>query len=361
MPHLLRVHVRPAAVGAQGDARDQGRAPGGDGEAPGDRRERLTPSRAALSGITRLHLPWSPIGTHAALAGADRHWSPRPRQLSPLGPVRRLFAREGSAFVSTNENSYILRVVGILTVRDLNVTAGQRALVRGLSFSIAAGECVALLGASGSGKSLTAESLLGTLPAGLERTGRIELDGADVSHARPQDRAGMAAVFQATATALNPLMRVGGQFRLAGHEPHEVAATLADLDFDDPDRVLGSYPMQLSGGQRQRVCLALAVMCRPRILVADEPTSALDTVSQAEVISAVRDQTGPGRAALLFITHDVALASGLCERAMVMHEGRIVADEDIATLLARSGEDYVGRLVSAAHAMSELSTAGESA
>lgn len=247
-------------------------------------------------------------------------------------------------------------MVEILTVHDLSVTAGQRILVSGLEFTIAAGERVTLLGASGSGKSLTAESLLGTLPAGLQRTGRIEVEGVDVSHARPQNRTGMAAVFQATATALNPLMRVRGQFRLAGHGHREASEVLARLHFDDPDRVLDSYPMQLSGGQRQRVCLALAVLRRPRILVADEPTSALDTMCQAEVVAALREATGPGGATLLFITHDVALASQLCERAMVMHEGRIVADEEIATLLARRGDDYVGRLVSAAHAMSELST-----
>jgi len=186
----------------------------------------------------------------------------------------------------------------VLGVHDLRVAAGRQQLVRGVSFSVMEGERVALLGASGSGKSLTAESLLGTLHARLSRSGVVELEGVDVTGTLPQDRAGMAAVFQATATALNPLMRVGRQFRLAGHEHRDAAETLVSLDFDDPDRVLASYPMQLSGGQLQRVCLAMAVLRRPRILVADEPTSALDTVSQAEVVRALRAATGPGRAAL---------------------------------------------------------------
>ena len=247
---------------------------------------------------------------------------------------------------------YFPPVNEVLGVHDLRVAAGRQQLVRGVSFSVMEGERVALLGASGSGKSLTAESLLGTLHARLSRSGVVELEGVDVTGTLPQDRAGMAAVFQATATALNPLMRVGRQFRLAGHEHRDAAETLVALDFDDPDRVLASYPMQLSGGQLQRVCLAMAVLRRPRILVADEPTSALDTVSQAEVVRALSAATGPGRAALLFITHDVALASGLCDRALVMHEGTIVADEDFTTLLGRTGDDYVSRLVAAARAMS---------
>ncbi len=241
-------------------------------------------------------------------------------------------------------------VDALLEVADLTVSAGDRPLVRGVSLRVDAGERVALLGASGSGKSLTADSVLGTLHPRLRRTGTVRLDGCDVTSAPPRERPGLAAVLQATASALNPVVRVGRQLRLVPDvTPEQVLDLLTDLGLE-AQRVADSYPTELSGGQRQRACLALALLSRPRLIVADEPTSALDTVSQHDVVAAIDQQTSQTGAALLFITHDVALASRLCRRAVILHEGEVVADQPFLGLLDRPGHPAAAELVQAARA-----------
>lgn len=246
-----------------------------------------------------------------------------------------------------------------LFVRDLTVSLQRRRLVDGVSFRVAAGERVALLGASGSGKSLTASAVLGQLPDGMSVDGSMQVNGRDTRLGRRGlERSGeFAAVHQDPATALNPMVRLGHQLAfpllkagLSRAEARERAAELlTSVGILNPERVLSGYSGELSGGQLQRVCIALALARRFSVLIADEPTTALDVISQAKVLDALRDCTG-GTAAMLFITHDLAVAASLCTRALVMQSGRIVEEAPISQLLASPQHSYTRQLVEAAEA-----------
>ncbi|MDV8149762.1 ABC transporter ATP-binding protein [Arthrobacter sp. B10-11] len=251
-----------------------------------------------------------------------------------------------------------------LTVRGLTVALHGRPLVDGLTFDLAPGEKVALLGASGSGKSLTAAAVLGALPATMDASGELQLDGRALPLMRKgvgsavRAARGIAAVHQDPTTALNPLVPLGKQLaiplRREGHPAsaaRELAAgLLAAVGIADPVRVLAGYSGELSGGELQRVCIALALACCPRVLVADEPTTALDMVNQAKVLDVLAQPSAQGHATL-FITHDLAVAQVLCSRALVLCAGRIVEQGPLDTLLSRPAHPYTARLVEAARAV----------
>jgi peptide/nickel transport system ATP-binding protein len=249
-----------------------------------------------------------------------------------------------------------------LVVRDLTVSVRGRALVAGVSFHVAAGERVALLGASGSGKSLTASALLGQLPDNLRVDGSVTVNGRDVlPGGRAKGRTGdFAAVYQDPATALNPMVRLGKQLAfplrkagLTGAAARDRAAELLlSVGIVDPERMLSGYSGQLSGGQLQRVCIALALAGRSAVLIADEPTTALDPISQAKVLDALRQNSGTANS-LLFITHDLAVAAALCTRALVMSCGRIVEQAPMDQLLACPEHSYARQLVQAAGASAD--------
>jgi peptide/nickel transport system ATP-binding protein len=208
----------------------------------------------------------------------------------------------------------------LLQVRDLLVTIGDAPVVDGMNFAIRPGETLALVGESGCGKSLTARAIMGLLPpVARRRSGTIELEGRDIA---PLDEAGLAAIrgnvmsmiFQEPTASLNPLMTVGQQIieALVTHRPESrdgaVKAALAMLDevgIAAPERRMTQYPFELSGGMCQRVMIAIALICRPRLLIADEPTTALDVTIQAQILTLMkrlRRDTGTG---LLLITHDM--------------------------------------------------------
>lgn len=238
-------------------------------------------------------------------------------------------------------------------VRGLVVEADGRRLLHGVDLRVGAGERVALLGASGSGKSLTAAALSSSLSPRLRATGEVVVGGTSVLPARRGRRpAPVAVVPQDSFFALNPLVRVGRQlarpWRRRGYAAAQARAEslrlLGDVGFDAPDAVLDRLPAELSGGQRQRVCIALAVACDAGLLVADEPTTALDPVTQAQVL----DAFGAVGSALLMITHDVAVAARLCERTVVLADGRVVDDLATADLLAGAGGAESRRLLAGA-------------
>lgn len=243
-----------------------------------------------------------------------------------------------------------------LLVQDLTVSLRGRSLVHGITFSIEAGERLALLGASGSGKSLTAAALLGHLPAPMTAAGLIQVDGSDIPlTGRRTGNRGLALIHQNPMAALNPLVRLGSQLAIplqsGGLAPREAkdraSRLLESVGIKDTQRILASFSGELSGGQLQRVCIAFALACPGSILVADEPTTALDAVSQAKVLDVLAGPSTAGKA-MLFITHDLAAAGALCTRALVLHSGRIVEEAPMDILLNRPQHPYTAQLVEAA-------------
>ncbi|MBF0623996.1 MAG: ABC transporter ATP-binding protein, partial [Magnetococcales bacterium] len=231
----------------------------------------------------------------------------------------------------------------LLEVRDLQVTfhtpEARVAAVRGISFDIAAGENAALVGESGSGKTVAALAILGLLPPSARVTaGALRLGGDDLLALDPATRrllrgSRAAMVFQEPMTALNPVQTIGAQLveplilhrRLTRAQALTRAGELLErTGLPDPGQKLAAYPHQLSGGQRQRVMIAMALACRPDLLVADEPTTALDVTIQAQILALLAELQREMGMALLLITHDLPMVRHLAGRVHVMRAGAIV-------------------------------------
>ncbi|MFF0903406.1 UNVERIFIED_CONTAM: ATP-binding cassette domain-containing protein [Kocuria sp. CPCC 205316] len=245
-------------------------------------------------------------------------------------------------------------------VRGLGVAVAGRPLLHGVDLQVQPGQRVALLGASGSGKSLTVLALLGLLGPQFDVHGSLRVAGRELPWRQaPGRRPGMAAVFQDSQAALNPVVRLDRQLLPAVARRRRIGAAAAvqvmeallrEVGFEDPERILRAHPSQLSGGQRQRVCLALAMAASPDLLVADEPTTALDMISQRHVVEALRRCTGPGRSALLFITHDLAVAADLCDTVVVLERGRVVEAGPVQQVVRSPQAAFTVSLVAAARA-----------
>ena len=224
--------------------------------------------------------------------------------------------------------------MSLLTVRDLGVTWSGVPVVHGVSLTLERAEGLALVGASGAGKSTIALALAGLLPPAARVSGAVACDGA----------IGMA--FQDVGAGLNPVMRVGSQVAEMVSVPRAREA-LRDAGVEDPTAVWRRYPHELSGGQRQRVMLAIALAGEPAVLIADEPTTALDPtlrVAILERLSALRRERG---LALLLITHDLAVARRAADRIAILSNGTIVEDGPAADVLAAPRTGAAAALVAA--------------
>ncbi|MCC5960198.1 MAG: ABC transporter ATP-binding protein [Rhodobacteraceae bacterium] len=248
----------------------------------------------------------------------------------------------------------------VLEVEDLQThfRAKGRVLkaVDGVSFSIAAGETVALVGESGCGKSVTALSLLRLIsePPGRIVGGAVRLDGEDLltkTQTQIEDIRGnrAAMIFQEPLTALNPILRVGHQLAevIRRHHPHrksqardDVLDMLRKVGISDPKGRLNAYPHQLSGGMRQRVMIAMALLSNPRLLIADEPTTALDVTIQAQILDLMRDLRDQLGTAMLLITHDLGVVAEMADRVVVMYAGRVVEQAPVRELFANPAHPY---------------------
>ncbi len=235
-----------------------------------------------------------------------------------------------------------------LVVRDLSVEIAGRRLVDGVDLDVADGSRVGLIGESGSGKSLTALALLGLLPDGATVTGSIRWDGRELTGLRDRDLARLRGdeigmVFQEPQTALNPIRTVGRQIAesILIHKRATSRATAwaraveeaRRVRLPDPEQIVRRYPHQLSGGQRQRVAIAMALACRPRLLIADEPTTALDVTIQAEILDLLQTLVAEDGMSLVFITHDLAVLSQVATTAVVLEAGRVVERGPLTRLL----------------------------
>jgi len=252
----------------------------------------------------------------------------------------------------------LLSVRHLTTVFDL--PAGPVAAVNAVSFDIQAGETLGLVGESGSGKSVTALSLLRLVqPPGRIAGGSIlfrdrdllTLSEADMRRVRGAD---ISLIFQEPMTALNPVFTIGDQIaeamlvhgRGTRAETRERAITLLEaVKIPDPARRVHHYPHQLSGGMRQRVLMAMALACRPALLVADEPTTALDVTIQAEILDLLREMKARFHLSLLLITHDLGVVAETADRVAVMYAGRIVEEAPVRDLFRSPQHPYTRGLL----------------
>jgi len=254
----------------------------------------------------------------------------------------------------------------LLSVRDLRVSFGTHEAVRGISFSIAAGETLGLVGESGSGKSATSLALMRLLPPAARVHGSIALDGQDLlalseEAMRRLRGAGVAMIFQEPMTALNPVMTVGRQIaeallahapRTSRREVHErVLAAMREVALPEPERRINDYPHQFSGGQRQRIVIAMAILNKPRLLIADEPTTALDVTVQAQILALLKRLREEHNLAMLFISHDLAVVSQVADCVAVMRHGEIVEQGAMRDVLTRPEHAYTRSLLASVPTM----------
>ena len=238
--------------------------------------------------------------------------------------------------------------MSLLHVDDLTVTAtgSTTALLGPINIELAAGEKLGIIGESGSGKSLTALSIMGLLPDGVRTSGSVTVDGTEVIGARdarirPLRGSTMAMVFQEPMSALDPLMRIGTQLSQAGVRDCAAALDEVDLAAD----VASRFPHQLSGGQRQRVLIAMAMAGHPDLLICDEPTTALDATTQDGVLSVIERVTKARGTALVFITHDLGVIRRMCPNVLVMHQGAVVESGPTERVLTQPEHPYTRTLI----------------
>ncbi len=254
--------------------------------------------------------------------------------------------------------------MSLLEVTGLSVTSSDGvARVRDVSFTMEPGERLGLIGESGSGKSLTAFAVIGLLPAGLKATGSIVLAGTQVvgapeKHLVPLRGRVCAFIFQEPLTALDPLMKLGGQLAepIARHQglrgsalKRAVFDALDEVRLPEPERIAGSRSWEISGGQRQRVAIAMALACRPRLLIADEPTTALDVTVQSEVLALLDGLVADRGMGLMFVSHDLAVVCRMTDHALVMQAGSAVERGSIQALLSSPQHSYTAAFAASAY------------
>ena len=252
----------------------------------------------------------------------------------------------------------------LLSVKDLrtyfHTSSGVYRAVDGVSFDLERGETLGIVGESGSGKSVTCYSLMGLIPQppGRIESGSAVFDGVDLLNCSPrQSRAirgkRISMIFQDPMTSLNPYMRISDQLiePLMIHEDitkKEVIKrgleALESVGINDAEKRIHYYPHEFSGGMRQRVMIAMALITKPELLIADEPTTALDVTVQAQILELIKKMQQEIGMGVIFITHDLGVVSGLCDRVQVMYAGRVVESADTHSLFHDTKHPYTRAL-----------------
>ncbi len=254
----------------------------------------------------------------------------------------------------------------VLSVRDLSIDArtpsGLKRILDGINFDLVAGETLCLAGESGSGKSVTSLAIMGLLPKASLRVASGEIRLGDTNLLSLSERAmrevrggDVAMIFQEPMTSLNPVMTVGTQLVEAIREHQEtanaeaVAKSMLDaVHINDAARRMKQYPHELSGGMRQRVMIAMALSCRPKVLIADEPTTALDVTVQAQILKLMRELKHEFGTSIVMITHDMGVVAEMADRVVIMQNGRTVEQGDVVDIFRRPTADYTRELLAAA-------------
>ncbi|MEX1667689.1 ABC transporter ATP-binding protein [Zhongshania guokunii] len=257
--------------------------------------------------------------------------------------------------------------MSLLKLESLQVSIGPVQAVRDVSLSLAPGECRALVGESGCGKSVTAMSLLSLMPAAAKTNAlRWEFAGRDMRQLSERDWRQLrgneiAMIFQNPMTALDPTQTIGSQIAeplrihkgLSKREAlNKAIALLERLAIANPAQRAGQYPFEFSGGMLQRAMIAMAVVCEPQLLIADEPTTALDVTVQAEVLSILRELRESSGTAMLFITHDLGVVAEIADSVSVMYAGQTIETGSLADVFSREAHPYTQALKRAVPNMS---------
>lgn len=248
----------------------------------------------------------------------------------------------------------------MITVRDLSVEIEGRTILEKLSFDIHNNEIVGVAGESGSGKSMTALSIMGLLPENARIvSGSILCDGVELTTLTEKEYRkyrgnDISMIFQEPMTSLNPVMKIGKQVSevleihtdMNKSEIKERAmAGLESAGLKDVEKLWNQYPHQLSGGMRQRVMIAMATMLSPKLLIADEPTTALDVTVQKQILKLIRNIADSLGASVLFVTHDLNLLRGFCNRVLIMNEGKIIESGKVEEVFYHPKEEYTKKLI----------------
>ena len=250
----------------------------------------------------------------------------------------------------------------LLEVKNLTVNCKYAPILQNINFRMQPGEVIAIVGQSGCGKSTLLRTVMGLLPAHWQiKQGEILFNGIDILNMSAQQLrtirgSQIGMVFQNSAAMLCPTRRIGDQIYEAfnAHKKYSrdqsVAAAVdmfTKLNLPDPKRILNSYPFELSGGMNQRVGIALAMLLTPELLLTDEPTSALDVVAQAQVMHELAELRRQTNTAIIFVTHNIALAASFADRIIVMRQGEIIEQNSSYAVMHAPQADYTRELIAA--------------
>lgn len=258
-----------------------------------------------------------------------------------------------------NTNNNILEIKNLHTY--FYTDSGVIKSVDGVDIELREGTTLGIVGESGSGKSVTALSVMGLLmgTTGKVAEGEILFEGRDLTKLDDEERRKMrgekiSMIFQEPMTSLNPVMKIGDQItecilmhnNISKQEAWDKAVEMLKLTgVPRVERMMKEYPFQLSGGQRQRVMIAMALVCKPKILIADEPTTALDVTIQAQILDLMENLKQKTGTSILFITHDLGVVAEVCDDVVVMYSGRVVEKGDVRSIFASPSHPYTKGLL----------------